>query len=270
MFVNFIKRGILSVLRRPIKSLILLLIIFILGDVMAGAISIEQAINKAEKNVLNKTGAMATLEIDYEKTGKLTGDDFQKKVKSISIPTINKIGKSKYLSYYDFTTSYSLQSDTLKRYISSDTPIYKGSVDLSSSIIAGDLSDPANPVSQTEYFNITGIEEKNMIDIQVGKIKLVEGRKFTDNEIKELKYVAIISKNLAKANDLRIGSKIDLKNVVMKMDAASITRSASRRGSRRRCVSRRLAWAQVRDLRPARRSDGHVGAAHRDARGVLR
>jgi putative ABC transport system permease protein len=215
MFVNFIKRGILSVLRRPIKSLILLLIIFILGDVMAGAISVEQAINKAQKNVLNKTGAIATLEIDYEKTSNLNGDDFQKKVKSISIDTVNRIGKSKYLSYYDFTTSYSLQTNTLKRYATDDYPILKGDIDLSSSVIRGELADNPN---QTEYFNITGIQEKNMVDIQVGKIKLVGGRKFTDEEIENLKYVAIISKNFADTNNLNIGSKINLENVVVKID----------------------------------------------------
>ena len=63
--MNFIKRGFLGITRKKGKSLILLAVIFILGNLISGAISIQQATDNVEKNIKEKLGATATFEMDW-------------------------------------------------------------------------------------------------------------------------------------------------------------------------------------------------------------
>lgn len=65
--MNFMKRAFLSLIRRKGKSLILLVIIFILSNVMAGSIAIGQASRNVEKTMKQQLGANATVELDWEK-----------------------------------------------------------------------------------------------------------------------------------------------------------------------------------------------------------
>ena len=64
--MNYLKRAWLSVTRRKGKSLLLFIIIFILSNVIAGAVSIQQATQNVEKTIKNKMGATVTLRLDYE------------------------------------------------------------------------------------------------------------------------------------------------------------------------------------------------------------
>ena len=64
--MNYLKRAWLSVTRRMGKSLLLFIIIFILSNVIAGAVSIQQATQNVEKTIKNKMGATVTLRLDYE------------------------------------------------------------------------------------------------------------------------------------------------------------------------------------------------------------
>ena len=70
--MNFIKRGLLGITRKKGKSLILLAVIFILGNIMSGAISIQQATGNVEKSIKERLGASATLQMDWEEFEKLS------------------------------------------------------------------------------------------------------------------------------------------------------------------------------------------------------
>ncbi|MFD1899805.1 hypothetical protein GQR36_06325 [Enterococcus termitis] len=48
------------------KSLILFAVIFVLGNVIAGAIAIQQSTQNVEKSVKKELGGMATIQLDYE------------------------------------------------------------------------------------------------------------------------------------------------------------------------------------------------------------
>ncbi|MGI6155554.1 MAG: ABC transporter permease, partial [Enterococcus lemanii] len=68
--MNFWQRGLKSVTRRKGRSLILFLVIFILGNVIAGAVSIEQSTKNVEEATKKKMVAVATVEMDYERLDK--------------------------------------------------------------------------------------------------------------------------------------------------------------------------------------------------------
>lgn len=199
--MNYLKRAFLSVERRKGKSLILLLVVFILGNVMAGAISVESGIKNTKNGILKSAGLVATVEKDWEKMVELTEEEY-KKVKSLTVENVKKIGSSKYISYYDYTTSFGLTSKTLKRYVNENGG-------------GGIIPRPFETEEvYDEYFTISGGNDKDIVDIRLNKIKLKDGRLFNEDEVKEIKNVVLISEKLAQKNNLKVGSKIKLLNTV--------------------------------------------------------
>ena len=62
--MNFLKRATISILRRLSKSIILLLLVFILGTVIAGAISVQGAINNTSANLRRQMRPIVSIELD--------------------------------------------------------------------------------------------------------------------------------------------------------------------------------------------------------------
>ena len=63
---EFLAACIKSVTRRKGKSFILFLVIFILGNVIAGAVAVQQSTMNVERETKKKMGNVATVEFDYE------------------------------------------------------------------------------------------------------------------------------------------------------------------------------------------------------------
>ena len=115
--MNFVKRAWTSVKRRVGKTVILLILVFILGNVIAGAISIQQAVENTDKNIRKSLGGYVTAELDYDKImQEQKFDDESFRIDYMTAEQIEKIGESQYVKYYDYTSSASLQSDILRNY----------------------------------------------------------------------------------------------------------------------------------------------------------
>jgi putative ABC transport system permease protein len=65
--MNFFKRAIRSVTRQK-KSMILFAVIFILGNILAGSVIIQQSTQNVEKTTKEQMGAIATVGIDWSDT----------------------------------------------------------------------------------------------------------------------------------------------------------------------------------------------------------
>lgn len=63
--MNFLKRAIRSVTRQKSKSLILFTVIFVLGNILAGSVIIQQSTQHVEKITKEQMGAIATVGIDW-------------------------------------------------------------------------------------------------------------------------------------------------------------------------------------------------------------
>src|SRR5699024_5741952 len=104
--MNFIKRGLLGITRKKGKSLILLAVIFILGNLISGAISIQQANSNVENNIKEKLGATATLEMDWLEYEKLSMEEQENFIfEEIGVDLIEEVGGISYVKYYDYTMS---------------------------------------------------------------------------------------------------------------------------------------------------------------------
>ena len=113
--MNYLKRAWLSVTRRKGKSLLLFIIIFILSNVIAGAVSIQQATQNVEKTIKNKMGATVTLRLDYEN---MKDGDYEN-IENLKMKTITAVGELPYVKYYDYVLMGNIGSSGLKSYVSS-------------------------------------------------------------------------------------------------------------------------------------------------------
>lgn len=186
--MNFLKRAFLSLVRRKGKSLILLVIIFILSNVMAGSIAIGQASNNVERTIKLQLGANASVELDWEKMQDWTEEQWNS-LEYITPEIADKIGGLSYVKYYDYSSETYINSTTLTQY------------------------DPNMvEVPTISYFPIKGVQYAPILDIVNGNATLVNGRTFNESEITNADYVALISDKVAELNNIFVGDVIYLQN----------------------------------------------------------
>src|SRR5512133_870449 len=105
--MNFFRRGIISVLRKRGKSAILLILVFILGNVMAGVISIKEAVGNTQQIMREKIGVLASIEADYEAYSQSGSTE---PIASIPVEAIEAIGSLKQVKQYDYLSRLWLES----------------------------------------------------------------------------------------------------------------------------------------------------------------
>lgn len=185
--MNFMKRAFLSLIRRKGKSLILLIIIFILSNVMAGSIAIGQASRNVETTMKQQLGANASVEMDWEKMQDWTEEQWQN-VQYVTPAMADQIGALPYVKYYDYNTEAYINSTSLKMY------------------------DPNMMDQEYNYFPLRGVNYAPVLDIANGTATLVEGRVFSEEDIAKANYVVLISDKLAEQNNVFVGDIIMLNN----------------------------------------------------------
>lgn len=211
--MNFLKRGFVSVLRKPGKSLILLVLIFVLGNVMAGAISVKAAIANTQAAMNEKIGVICRIGLDQQQlintNGKNKEGGESLKIESLTAATVNAIGQSKYVKYYDYFTNLWLMSDNLENYVDENASSSPGK------------RVTVNDESTVATFSFSGGQNPAISDIVQGKATLYQGRVFTADEIAGDSKVVLVSKNLAEKNALSVGSTIKFKREIYKYLSAS-------------------------------------------------
>jgi len=199
--MNFFKRGIASVLRNLGKSLILLVLIFALGAVIAGAISIQQAVVNTEANLRRNMRPIVNFELDFA-TFLSESDDPNNRAQRISLDTIRYISHLPYVSYFNYSSEASLQSFTFEPYL----PAMEG-------YVHSDWRD-SMPEGWPDFITITGVSSAEIFYITHGSLELVEGRTFAEIEMgvaNELDVIPIVmSRSRAHLNDLFLGSTFTL------------------------------------------------------------
>lgn len=197
--MDFKKRAISSILRRKGKSLILFLVVFILGNVIAGAVAIQQSTTNVETETKKKMRPAATIEMDYEAYEKemttVAAGEEDQEIKEPQAKDYEKIGKLSYVKRYDLFIVGGVGSNKFKA-----------------------VTDPSGGVSyggSTKYnFSTKGYNSKNPLDITEGLIKITDGDGFTDTDIKQGSNAVLISQDVAEKNNLSVGDTFVLDVVV--------------------------------------------------------
>lgn len=210
--MNFFRRGIISVLRKRGKSAILLILVFILGNVMAGVISIKEAVGNTQQIMREKIGVLASIEADYEAYSQSGSTE---PIASIPVETIEAIGHLKQVKQYDYLARLWLESTEFEAYYpdggnvkplmsSTDAPA------ITREAVGGDGGE----YQQTYSFELVGGQNPDISDIVHGKISLSQGRVFSQDEIDNSVNAVLISRKFAELNGLGVGSTFQLEKSI--------------------------------------------------------
>lgn len=194
--MDYLKRGFTSIIRKPGKTLILAGIIFILGNIIAGAVSVQQAVKNTESVLRTKMSPAVTLNLNEEKLEALLEQNSEFSLENLSVEAIEKIGALSYVKHFDYSIGTTLESRDLNR---------------SGRDVFGAAAFPP--------FRFQGVNDPDLIDLKEGKIKLVSGRVFDEQEIKNLSHVALISQSLANINNIFVGSRLGFEMNIIQYDA---------------------------------------------------
>ena len=205
----YAKRATLKLRREWKKSTILFLLIILLSSMVTSTMIINFAVERTREQVESNMIPSAVIGIDYTEVSKYgcptrrPGANFNEipVVPVVSPELIRQIAALPYVSHYEYFTSFDFYSPSLTDY----RPVLDNGLSMSDDWWWGDLGFP---------IKVRGVQRPYFYEIEQGMIELVSGRTFSDEELTNLSNVVMISEGFAIANELRIGSKFPLVNVI--------------------------------------------------------
>ena len=225
--MNLFKRGFASVTRKAGKSAILLVLIFVLCNVMAGAISVQSAIGKTREVMQDKIGMEVSAGLDVQSImqGNRNNMGDLSNIASLTPEIIKEIGSSEYVKSYDYFTTLSLTSDTLERVESESSnstggfpsggPGGGGGGTRGFAIGGGAI------LMGGGGFTLSGGENPKVTALESGDATLYNGNTFTQAQMDSGENVVMISKELAEKNNLSVGDTFTLTRALYKMTTVS-------------------------------------------------
>ncbi|MGX5586544.1 ABC transporter permease [Bacillus thuringiensis] len=196
--MNFIKRSFLSLQSRKGKSLILLAIFLVVTNLVFAGFTIQSASSKAIDLARQQLGADINLRIDInkylEEQNSNQNANEARKVPSIEKKEADKLKNSKYLDHYNYLKSVIAELKELHNVEPSGGAQSFG---------------PNNNLN----FTLQGVRDFSLLEAaQEKKLKLVEGEGITSKTVG--KNVAMIEKKLAEKNNLKVGDKLQVGEVM--------------------------------------------------------
>jgi len=200
-------RALISVKRHPARFFILLGCVFLLATLMSAALSIQQAIVNADLILRSRLPAVATIQVDvdvFEHYAQMTG---QWPEIDLAPSLIHEIATLPYVHSLDYSVEGQLFSSSLYRVFDEQVFLDAG-FDPEWAIDTWSLSNHFD--TYLEKFWLRGTQNPIPLDFAAGLVELTEGRSFTQEEIDDLSYVAIVSQGFLDANNLTLGSSFEL------------------------------------------------------------
>ena len=213
------QRVIRSISRNPAKSLLLLLIFFIIGNAMAVAIAVGIATQNVDSQIKQKLGTVVRVGFDYNYWNEVIKN--LEWGPSVEVQVIGNSGKvhtmyeqpardiNDKLNHVLTYTERIRQSHRVKSFDYS-VLVNAGSTYLKTA--GNDLLPPEHNSKDDHLFGffLTGTEYAPFQLLESGKAELVAGRTFTQEEIDQGAKVALISQEVAEINQLQVGDRMVL------------------------------------------------------------
>jgi putative ABC transport system permease protein len=187
--------GLKSLARRPAKTGMLLIILFVVFSLIFTGFIIQNSIARSKDYIRNQIGSAVEYRIDY--TAFMSANQGQngrpaqmENVPALSISVAEKIATNQYVKSYYISESGNVNSS------STDPAQTQGANDQ----FQRDFSD----------FTLSGTNNADNLDFVLGNVTLSSGRVLTADDVKNGTAVVIISEDVATANNLRVGDTIGL------------------------------------------------------------
>lgn len=209
--MTYFKRAVVNLKRQLIKTIVLFLVLLIIGTFASFAISLSQAINLTENQLLIRTPALATLEVDTAQLledQRLTGE--RPYLEWLTQEIIEVIGSLSEVEHYDYAVVSEFFSSDLQ--LPSDYLLYENVRWLSQDAVKQNLLFTNDRLQGFDFqrFQVKGVYNPTILDASLGLINIEDGRMFNLEEINNNQLVAIVSQGIAEENNLSLGSTIEL------------------------------------------------------------
>ncbi|MEW5785884.1 MAG: ABC transporter permease [Bacillota bacterium] len=198
--MSLLKRALTSITRRKLKSLILLLIVLILGNIMLSTLLIVQSVDGTKESILRELPPVVSLDLNYEKLEEFYQN--QEETEEFEIPWITfddleriEAAGGAYIKTFDYSSIAGIESKSLEPY----------NMNLEGYMIGGP--------GEVNYFMLQGVNNSNFALLELGDAAIIEGRTFTNEEIKNGSPVLLISKDLAETNNYLVGDTIVIESL---------------------------------------------------------
>jgi len=200
--MNFSKRAFTSIKSRPLKSLTLFTLVFVLGSIIIGAITIQNAVMSTEANLRNQMRPLVGFEMDI---ASLANDDgtFNSAL-AITTDIARQVAELPQVRQHHYMIGTHFQTQQLLNYFISDEQHF-------------DDDFPSQ-------FNLQGGSSAIPLQFSEGVLNLISGSYFeTDSlAITSDAQPIIISQALAQTNNLMLGSIIELAINVLRPQASQL------------------------------------------------
>jgi len=217
-----IRQGFISISRQWKKSLLLFLSVFLVGSLVAVALSVHNVILITETNLRRRIPPFATIIRDNDAIINFVESTGEWPELHLTAELIEAIGDLPYVREFD----YSLRGDNFfsrSLRLSTDPTPYLDTFWGNPDGLEELLSSFSVGVEGIERLQVKGIANSLVLDIENEVIELIQGRIFTDLEMMEAEPVVLISQAFASANHLTVGSLLSVEQNIYDQ---SVTREA--------------------------------------------
>ncbi|APH19674.1 ABC transporter permease [Clostridium botulinum] len=209
--MNFLKRAMLSISKKKIKSLILFVVLLVIANMVLVGLSIQTATKKSTELAREKLGSDVTLKVNDQKfmeqrrNNKEEGSNSRP---SLATDIADTLKDNEHVTQYNYISSSFGLAKNFENVKNEDSSDDTNSEEKPKGMFKMGGSD----VTTMPEISFSGTIATNLLsDFKDGDSKIAEGRGITKDDAG--KNVAVIEKNLAKENSLKVGSKIQVASV---------------------------------------------------------
>jgi putative ABC transport system permease protein len=190
--------GLKSLVRRPAKTGMLFIILFVVFNLIFTGFIIQNSIARSKEYIRSQIGSAVEYRIDFTAFRSNNQGQNERPAQMTSVPALS-IKVAEQIAANHYVKSY---------YLSEAANVNSSSI------------DPAQTQDSTDVFQrnfsdftLSGTNNIENLDFALGNIQLTSGRSLTSDDLKNGTAVVIVSEDVAKANNLRIGDMVGLSKV---------------------------------------------------------
>lgn len=186
--------GLKSLIRRPAKTGMLFVILFVVFNLIFSGFIIQNSIARSKEYIRNQIGGVVEYRMDYTSlmsAGRPTNGQNMTSIPPLSLSIAAKMADSPYVDAYYVVESANISAETISP------------AETQSSSTGGfqrDFSD----------FTFSGTSQADSLDFVMGNVTLSDGRTLSADDVKNGTAVVIISEDVAETNNLVVGDTISL------------------------------------------------------------
>ncbi|MHB9923009.1 ABC transporter permease [Clostridium botulinum] len=209
--MNFLKRAMLSISKKKIKSLILFVVLLVIANMVLVGLSIQTATKKSTELAREKLGSDVTLKVNDQKfmeQRRNNKEEGSSSRPSLTTDIADTLKDNEHVTQYNYISSSFGLAKNFENVKNEDSSDDTNSEEKPKGMFKMGGSD----VTTMPEISFSGTIAINLLsDFKDGDSKIAEGRGITKDDAG--KNVAVIEKNLAKENSLKVGSKIQVASV---------------------------------------------------------